>query len=416
MKDLQTGQGDTPECEALENGEVTDNLTEEELSALKVEAQAAMDFILDNIDPRNEGKFLQFRFSKSYISAIKKGIETLDVSLMEAAVHLRQSMDENGKRELEYLNSELTFLKNGSNYGNYDDSKIQELKDLATGCFNAFSAEGHSGHVYGYHVKFMESIISKAIIEAKGKAVINWYSLGRIEKDIMDRMREGGDKPAFQPSFAAYLIPSDTLRSMTLTEVDLHLLKDMVVSGCSRKPMSPLTLTDEEFSVISNMGSSGIKQNKRNSCIFKDEDKFEGKAYNIEGIIFCSEPTLDSFFTSARSRLVEAEGVDLSSKYCVYLDRDILNKGGEGSTRDDQLYSKASYIPENVPEVGRTVRSCDFKGYQIAAISEDSIELLNVISGETKNLSLEDFYETGTVQGLIYPMYQTIPVPIINED
>lgn len=69
----------------------------------------------------------------------------------------------------------------------------------------------------------------------------------------------------------------------------------------SYKPMGPLTGEDNEWSEV----SDGLWQNKRYSCIFKEN----GKAYNVEGKVF-REPN-GCCYTNRNSR------VDITFPYTV---------------------------------------------------------------------------------------------------
>ena len=48
------------------------------------------------------------------------------------------------------------------------------------------------------------------------------------------------------------------------------------------EPIAPLTGEDDEWSEV----SDGVFQNKRCSHVFKDNDRFGGQAYDIEGRVF----------------------------------------------------------------------------------------------------------------------------------
>jgi hypothetical protein len=54
------------------------------------------------------------------------------------------------------------------------------------------------------------------------------------------------------------------------------------------KPLVPLTGEDWEWSEVSDGRTNGVKvhQNKRCSHVFKQSDRFDGQAYDIEGIVF----------------------------------------------------------------------------------------------------------------------------------
>lgn len=53
------------------------------------------------------------------------------------------------------------------------------------------------------------------------------------------------------------------------------------------EPIVPLTGEDWEWSDVSHMsGSEKVYQNKRCSRIFKQEDRFDGQAYDIQGKVF----------------------------------------------------------------------------------------------------------------------------------
>jgi len=48
------------------------------------------------------------------------------------------------------------------------------------------------------------------------------------------------------------------------------------------KPISPLTGADDEWTEV----SDGVFQNKRASHVFKQKDRFDGQAYDINAVVF----------------------------------------------------------------------------------------------------------------------------------
>lgn len=72
----------------------------------------------------------------------------------------------------------------------------------------------------------------------------------------------------------------------------------------SFEPIVPLTGEDWEWNEVGN----GVFQNKRCSHVFKQADRFDGQAYDIQGIVFYEWYTgedgerFKSFFTSSDSR------------------------------------------------------------------------------------------------------------------
>ena len=71
------------------------------------------------------------------------------------------------------------------------------------------------------------------------------------------------------------------------------------------EPITPLTGADDEW----NECGDGVYQNKRMSSVFKQADRFDGKAYWLDGKVFWEwaiyegEP-FKSYYTSADSRVV----------------------------------------------------------------------------------------------------------------
>jgi len=61
------------------------------------------------------------------------------------------------------------------------------------------------------------------------------------------------------------------------------------------EPLTPLTDADDEWNEV----ADGVKQNNRCNHVFKQPDRFNGQAYDIEGIIFKSPD--GSCFTSSDS-------------------------------------------------------------------------------------------------------------------
>lgn len=79
----------------------------------------------------------------------------------------------------------------------------------------------------------------------------------------------------------------------------LHLFEKLA----NFKPISPLTGEDWEWNEI----GDGVFQNNRYPCVFKQADRFDGQAYNTEGVIFYDwvddgeGGTEKSYFTSGDS-------------------------------------------------------------------------------------------------------------------
>lgn len=63
------------------------------------------------------------------------------------------------------------------------------------------------------------------------------------------------------------------------------------------EPLTPLTGDDDEWAEV----AVGVFQNKRCSRVFKQADRFDGQAYDIEGKVFVEEG--GAAFTSSDSRV-----------------------------------------------------------------------------------------------------------------
>jgi hypothetical protein len=95
----------------------------------------------------------------------------------------------------------------------------------------------------------------------------------------------------------------------------------------SFEPIGPLTGEDWEWNEISDERTNGVTvyQNKRMGAVFKQSNRFDGKAYWLDGKIFwewCSAPDIDdgkpfkSHYTSADSRItIEFPWVKPESEY-----------------------------------------------------------------------------------------------------
>lgn len=90
------------------------------------------------------------------------------------------------------------------------------------------------------------------------------------------------------------------------------------------KPLVPLSGDDSEWNEV----SDGVFQNKRCSSVFKQADRFNGQAYDINGIVFYEYVTRD---------LVEGED------------------GYPGQTKDKTYFtSSASFVPITFPYTPET--------------------------------------------------------------
>lgn len=60
---------------------------------------------------------------------------------------------------------------------------------------------------------------------------------------------------------------------------------EMIIKLLRQENLTPLTLKDDEFIEI----DDGIFQNKRDSRVFKQNDRFDGKPYNVETLELLEE-------------------------------------------------------------------------------------------------------------------------------
>jgi hypothetical protein len=75
-----------------------------------------------------------------------------------------------------------------------------------------------------------------------------------------------------------------------------EITRDAFDKVASYKPLAPLSGEDDEWNEV----VEGVWQNKRCSTVFRQTDRFDGQAYDIDGKVF-REPN-GSCFTSADSR------------------------------------------------------------------------------------------------------------------
>jgi hypothetical protein len=108
----------------------------------------------------------------------------------------------------------------------------------------------------------------------------------------------------------AFLLDGDEMNKAMYDHL-LHMVEEFAAEGHSGfsaayaanalnklfrfQPLRPLQGTDDEWNEI----GDGVFQNKRCSRVFKQADRFEGQAYDIEGIVF-REPS-GACFTSSDS-------------------------------------------------------------------------------------------------------------------
>lgn len=82
--------------------------------------------------------------------------------------------------------------------------------------------------------------------------------------------------------------------------------------------ITPLTGEDDEWHEV----SEGVYQNKRESAIFKDKDKFDGKAYYLDGKAFSDDGGKTWFTNKNSSVIVEFPLVELPKTEYIILENE----------------------------------------------------------------------------------------------
>lgn len=291
------------------------------------------------------------------------------------------------------------------------------IEPVFTHIAKLFTAVGHSGGSYLFHINFLNRLAGNLVAYLNDPINNNSPKLPRTSLEHFQKTElelAGGSFSdfAFIPMFQnAELVES---KPFVLNLAQVELLK-LALNVLSHRPMCKLLLDDAEFF----KHDWGVEQNKRNGSVFRDKDKFGGKPYFLDAIIF-SDNNIDSkhecFFTGGGGKSGDgsAQPVDPEKgcvTHCVYLDVKHLNL--EPGYGPDGSLTQYQYIPEKGAVIaGSTlVRKWDATVWTVEAInsvdgkSEVVLSHLNQ-KHEKETVDLDTFYHgTGTIAGYTYPLY-----------
>lgn len=387
----------------------------ERLERVATENKESLDLIDDHLVNRSG----IIKDLKDLVESLKGGATKVNGEVHHHACQLIEFVEEPGGSYIKFLQEEIPYLiKSGA----VNKEALDHVYPVIYQVCVATAISGHSGSSIGSHVGLIKKVcylaqgeVQQRQLPFSNSAAITWAELEAIELKAI----------GCEVSDYAFTLAFKAKEYKEFTYTQLQLMLDILKNCLNFKPLTPLTLEDDEWVDVGLYfgENTTMLQNRRCSSVFKTlRDDGSVFVYNLDdGVRFNDNdnPQSDMWFTrGGRDNQVEFNpNLPLgSNRIAVFLKWD---KDQEPGTTPDGDWTKYNYIPTlpEIPQVGTYLRRFNFEirkviGHQFVEGELTGIKVVNeseeLAQGERyvpETISVVDYFATGQFREFKYPHY-----------